>query len=361
MDLIDRIRALATKAENQKAMLLTEEATKNALVMPFIQALGYDVFCPNEVTPELCADVGVKKGEKVDYAILRDGKPVILFECKAVGANLNDIHASQLYCYFSVTDARVGVVTNGVDYRFFSDLESSNKMDDKPFLEFSILDFPEAILPELKKFTKGAFDLQELLNSASELKYTREIKTILAGELAKPSEDFVRFFAAQIYSGKITQAIKDQFAPITRRAMLEFINERISEKLKTVLVNNQKEEDEVRQSTAAITTNVAAGSAQMIVTTPEETEAFHIVKSILREVVDSTRIIPRDTQSYFGVLLDDNNRKPLCRFHFNRAQKYLGLIGADKTEQRIPIGSLDEIYKYAEQLRAAVQQYECAS
>lgn len=123
MDFADRIRDLAARIPNQLAHLRTEEAAKNALVLPFISALGYNVFDPFEVTPELDADVGIKKGEKVDYAILKDGKPVMLFECKACNANLDECHASQLYRYFSVTPARVGVLTNGVVYRFFSDLD----------------------------------------------------------------------------------------------------------------------------------------------------------------------------------------------------------------------------------------------
>jgi predicted type IV restriction endonuclease len=122
MDFIDRIRELASRAPKQLPHIQTEEATKNALVMPFIGALGYNVFDPTEVTPELTADVGIKKGEKVDYAILQDGQPIMLFECKWHGAELKDGHASQLYRYFSVTHARFGVLTNGIIYRFFTDL-----------------------------------------------------------------------------------------------------------------------------------------------------------------------------------------------------------------------------------------------
>lgn len=134
----DRIRELSGQVQKQLPHIQTEEATKNALIMPFITALGYNVFNPTEVTPELHADVGIKKGEKVDYAILQDGKPIILFECKWHGADLNKDHASQLYRYFSVTDARFGVLTNGVQYRFYTDLDAANKMDAKPFFEFDL-------------------------------------------------------------------------------------------------------------------------------------------------------------------------------------------------------------------------------
>src|SRR5689334_11303987 len=111
MDFAERIGELAALVVKQAGDIQTEEATKNAMIMPLIAALGYNVFNPREVTPELHADVGVKKGEKVDYAIIVGGKPAILFECKWHGADLSKEHASQLYRYFSVTDARFGVLT----------------------------------------------------------------------------------------------------------------------------------------------------------------------------------------------------------------------------------------------------------
>lgn len=204
MDFADKIKELSAQIQRQRSHIQTEEATKNALIMPFIGVLGYNVFNPTEVTPELHADVGLKKGEKVDYAILLDGKPIILFECKWHGADLNKEHASQLYRYFSVTEARFGVLTNGIQYRFFTDLEAQNKMDAKPFFEFNILDYRDHDLEELKKFSKSAYDLQDILTTASELKYTKAIQRILAEQLEHPSEDFVRFFTAQVYEGRLT-------------------------------------------------------------------------------------------------------------------------------------------------------------
>lgn len=210
MDFIDQIRSIATRIMNTKDMIQTEEATKNAMVMPFIQALGYNVFDPLEVTPELIADVGTKKGEKVDYAILREGKPIILFECKKCGSDLNINHASQLFRYFHVTEARFGILTNGIVYRFFTDLERPNKMDEKPFFEFNILTFREQDIEELKKFAKSAFDLERILTTANELKYIRAIQNVLSDWMATPSEDFVRLVSAEFLVGKrFTPAVKD--------------------------------------------------------------------------------------------------------------------------------------------------------
>jgi hypothetical protein len=357
VDFIDRIRELSARVPKQLDLIQTEEATKNALIMPFIAALGYDVFNPAEVTPELNADVGIKKGEKVDYAILRDGKPVILFECKHHAAELSKVHASQLYRYFSVTEARFGVLTNGIQYWFYTDLEAPNKMDAKPFFEFSLLDVRESAVEELKKFTKSAFDLNNILTTASELKYTREIRRIIAEQLQEPSEEFVKFFAAQIYTGKLTQAVRGQFAQLIRQALRAFINDQINERLKTAL-STEAPPTPAAEALAAPSEAVAVFvETPAVVTTDNEREGYYIVKAILRDLVDARRIAMRDVQSYCGILLDDNNRKPICRLHFNGAQKYIGFLDGSK-EERIAIESIDDIYRHAERLRATIARYE---
>ena len=358
MDFIEELEVLAARIPKLREHLQTEEATKNALVMPFIGILGYDIFNPTEVIPEFTCDVGIKKGEKVDYAIKKDEKIIILFECKKCGTDLDLAHASQLYRYFSVTDARIAILTNGIIYRFFTDLEAPNRMDSKPFMEFDLLDLQPSLVAELKKLTKPSFDLDEMITSAEELKYTREIRGILVEQLSSPSEDFVRFFAAQLYTGKLTQAIRDRFTEITKRALHQFINERINARLKTALAGPELSVSEESQGQVQPTGVVSDDDAEKIVTTEKELEGFYIVKGILREVVEPDRVAARDTQSYFGILLDDNNRKPICRLHFNRSQKYLGIIDENKKEDRIPIDRLQEIYQYADRLKATVGYYE---
>jgi predicted type IV restriction endonuclease len=359
MDFIDKIRELSARIPKQIDNIQTEEATKHALIMPFMAALGYNVFDPTEVTPELCADVGVKKGEKVDYAILRDGKPVILFECKHHAADIGKAHASQLYRYFGVTDARFGVLTNGILYWFYTDLEAPNKMDEKPFFEFNILDIRESAVEELKKFSKSSFDLEFILTTAAELKYTREIKRILIEQMQDPTDEFVRLFASKVYSGKLTQAVRDQFGQLTKQAFKHVVNDQINERLKSALVTDAAVAPPV--SSDALSGSVpAAGSPENSPasdTTAEEWEGYHIVRAILREVTLPKRVTMRDVQSYCGILLDDNNRKPICRLHFNAVQKYLSLFDVEK-EERIPIEGLDDLYKYAERLKAAVTKYD---
>lgn len=360
MDFIEVLQALSSKVAKQKNIINTEEATKNAFVMPFITALGYDVFDPAEVVPEFIADVGIKKGEKVDYAVKHDGKIIMLFECKCCNTSLDESHASQLYRYFSVTEARIAVLTDGIIYRFYTDIEEPNKMDPKPFMEFNMLDIQEPLVVELKRLTKQAFNLEAILTVAGELKYTREIKRILTEELNAPSEEFVKFIARQVYSGKLTAGVLAQFATITKQAFTQFINEHITERLRSAMEEPSLPLEPVAEtpSTNGHQNGTSASeNTNGIVTTPEELEAYYIVKAITCAVIDTERIVYRDTVNYFGIICDDNNRKPICRLHFKGKHKSIGLFDANKTEERVPIDNLNEIYKLADRLKATAGAY----
>ena len=279
-----------------------------------------------------------------------------MFECKHHATDLAKVHASQLYRYFSVTEARFGVLTNGLMYWFYTDLEAPNKMDEKPFFEFNMLDVKESAVEELKKFSKSIFDLDYILTTASELKYTREIKRLLVKQMQEPTEEFVRFFASQVYSGRMTQGAREQFAQLTKQAFKQLLNDQINERLKTALASDPTGTAPPSVEAPALTGATTAGAAPAeqtggsAVTTEEEWEGYHIVRAILREIVPAKRIAIRDVQSYCGILLDDNNRKPICRLYFNSAQKYISFFDTEK-EERIPIDEVDDLYKYAERLK----------
>lgn len=355
MDFIDQIKTLSSQISKKKEYLETEEATKNALVMPFINSLGYNVFNPAEVVPEFTCDVGAKKGEKVDYAIIKDEKPIMLFECKSANTDLEKEHASQLYRYFSVTEVKVGVLTNGIIYKFYSDLEDTNKMDAKPFLELDMLDIKEPLFEELKRFRKESFEIEEIVSSASELKYTKEIKRIIGDELNSPSEEFLRFFTKQVHSGRTTKRVQEMFKDIIHRAFKQFINDKINERLKSAL-----EQDGVgdAQKTDIVLETIEKEENGGIVTTEEEIEGFHIVRAILHETADPERIVLRDFKNFCNVLLDDSIRKPICRFYFNTQQKYISFFGENKAEEKIPINKLSDLYDYGDKLKATIRYYD---
>ncbi|AMJ68534.1 restriction endonuclease [Enterobacter cloacae] len=357
MEFTERLNALSNKIKQQIDVINTEEGTKTAFVMPFIHnVLGYDVFDPSEVTPEFVCDIGTKKGEKIDYAIMKNNDVQILIECKKIGEPLNINHASQLFRYFHVTNARISILTNGRNYKFFTDLDAPNKMDEKPFLEVDLLDIDENIIPELKKLTKSSFDLESIINAAGELKYVSQIKKILHSQLNNPEDDFVKFFASRVYDGILTQKVRDSFLNLTKKAASQYINDQVNERLKSAITGITPVITETSNEPSHIEEEDHKDESDVI-TTLEELEGYHIVKAITRAVLEAPRITHRDTKSYFGILVDDNNRKPICRLHFNRTQKYIGLFDIEKNETRHPISTVDDIYSFADILKATAALY----
>ena len=352
-----KIQALSERIKKQKDMIKTEEACKNAFVMPFLTILNYNVFDPEEVTPELVADVGLKKGEKVDYAIRLNNKTIMLFECKPCSSDLAHVHMSQLYRYFSVTEARFGVLTNGIEYWFYSDLEEKNRMDQRPFFKFDLLNYHAHHLDELNKFAKDLFDLDRILTTAKSLKYTSAIQQEIIREFETPSEEIAKIFISRVYEGIVTKSIKEEFTPIVSAAFKETIRFLVNKRLSNAL-EMSKNNVESNTSEDISQTNVdGAIQTADIVTTDEEVEGFQIVKAILRDLVSVRRIHIRDAKTYCAILLDDNNRKPVLRLHFNGKKKFIGVF-KNKTEEKILIGEIDDIFCHADKIRSTINEYE---
>ncbi|WP_337003036.1 MULTISPECIES: type I restriction endonuclease [unclassified Microbacterium] len=360
MEFSERLDSLATKVKNQATAIGTEEATKNAFVMPFISTiLGYDVFDPLEVVPEFTADVGTKKGEKIDYAIMRDSEVQILIECKPSMGSLKIEHASQLFRYFAVTNARIAVLTNGVVWHFYTDLDAPNRMDAKPFLVLDLLDIDETLIPEIQKLSKESFDLDSIISAAEELKYIGALKREIASQFREPTDEWIKFFATRVYEGSYTQKVRQQFTGLVGKAAHQFLNERVNDRLKTALgVSGITHTSDLSPATSAEVAEADLDRDTEIETTLEELEGYQIVKAIACGEVKPQRVTHRDAKSYFAVLIDDNNRKPVARLHFNGKQKYLGLLDEDKVETRHAIEELDEIYSHAEGIREAVRRYK---
>lgn len=351
MEFSEIIRDIAIRSQNAVASALTEEATKTSVIMPMIKALGFDVFDLNEVVPEFISDVGTKKGEKVDYALKINGKLSVLIECKPISTNLSNVQFNQLYRYFSVTDARIAILTNGRELRIFSDVDEPNRMDKKPFFIFDLQSYDDNELEELKKFHKNSFDIEKLISAATNLRYVSSAAIYIKSQLQTPDEDFVKLVGRQIYDGALTKNVIEQLKPAIRTALDTIIRERIQEKLGVAL--------KIETSNSSVSTSqeeIALGSD--IDTTVEEHQAFFIVRAIGAKIADLNRITMRDSKSYCSVFIDDNNRKPVCRFYFNpKSVRYLGTFDASKTETKHPITTLSDIYKHADLLSAAIAAY----
>lgn len=353
MSFEDEVVRMGEKVAELKQSITTEEATKNAFIMPFIgNVLGYDVFNPNEVVPEFTADVGTKKSEKVDYALVLDDQVQIIIECKKVGTALSLENASQLYRYFACTKARIGILTNGQVWNFYMDIDEPNMMDSKPFLILDLLDIDKTSLPELKKLTKPSFDIDSIASSAEELKYVGALKKVIAEEFKAPSDDMVKLLSSHVYDGAFRQQVLSKFRPLVEKALKRFMIDQVNDRLENAMdAGNDEEPDDERNADESQQKTPDDG----IVTTEEELMAYSVIKAIACSDVDASRITMRDAKSYCAVFLDDNNRKPVARLYFNTKQKYIGLFDGRAECARPPIDDASDIYSHSDAIREQVR------
>lgn len=344
----ENLKNLISRLETMKESIYTEEATKTSIVMPFFQILGYDVFNPAEFVPEYTADVGIKKGEKVDYAICLNGELTILIEAKSINEQLEK-HDSQLFRYFGTTSAKFAILTNGLIYRFYTDLDEQNKMDSTPFFEVDLEDMSEGQISELKKFSKENFDLSKILDTASELKYLSLIKKVLKDQFLNPNEDFVKFILNQdVYEGMKTQTVIEKYAPLVKKSISQYINELVNDRIQNALKTEDIHLNETISPNQEIESEPVFDEP-LIVTTEEELQAYYIVKSILCREIQSDRITYRDTRSYFSIIIDGKVTRWICRAYFKETVKFI-TINLTGVDERFELEKVDDIYNLSDKL-----------
>lgn len=346
----ENIRAFTLRIEELSKSISTEEATKTSLIMPFFAMLGYDVFNPMEFIPEFTADVGIKKGEKVDYAICTNGEPLILIEAKSVNEKLEK-HDSQLFRYFGTSKAKFAILTNGIIYKFYTDLDNVNVMDTTPFLSINLLAIKDSDIMELKKFEKNEFDISKILDTASDLKYTGQIKEILKDEFNNPSDDMVRMLLNKgVYEFSKTQTIIEKYRPIVKKSIMQYLSDLVNDKIQSALkVDSVVQTTEVPES---INTEVEVETEDKhneIVTTEDELQGYYIIKSILGQTLDINRISYKDTISYFSVLLDKKVTKWIARIHIKEFTRYL-IIPKENNNNKYVFENIEDIYNYSQEL-----------
>lgn len=351
MDFAEKLAQFVKRVESLQGSIQTEEATKTAIIMPFFALLGYDVFNPQEFVPEYVADVGIKRGEKVDYAILQDGDPVIIIEAKALNRNLEK-HDSQLFRYFSTTSAKFAILTNGIRYRFFTDLEDQNKMDVLPFLDFNLLSIKEGQVEELKKFQKDNFNVAKIFDSASVLKYQSKFKQTLSEQFQNPSDEFVRLFLQDVYSGMKTQSVIERFRPILRRSMQEFISETMNDKIKTALFDPPSPvADKPAETQQEETQDVPLQPTDI------ELNIYYHIKNLFKKYVNLEEITYKKTESYLAILYKGNVRKWICRIILTGAQLIIIMPDQDKKEVRCSVSNPYEIGNYCQYMVSVISRY----
>lgn len=339
----EKIKSFIERLDTMKNNISTEEATKTSLIMPFFSMMGYDVFNPTEFIPEFTADVGIKKGEKVDYAIVFNDEPVILIEAKSITEKLEK-HDSQLFRYFGTTTAKFAILTNGRMYKFYSDLDEPNKMDTSPFLEIDLLNLSDNEITELKKFEKENFDVESILSAASDLKYYGMIKKLLKDEFLNPTDDFIKFVLSNgIYEGRLMQNVIERFRPIVKKSISQYLNELVNDKIKNALnIDNADLKSEVVHEEIPDEEEESG-----IVTTEEELQAFYIVKSIICNHIALERVTYKDTVSYFGIIIDRKVTRWICRLFFKDTVKYV-IIPSENENRKYILDNIDDIYKLSD-------------
>lgn len=351
MEFSERLKQFSKRVGTLKDSVTTEEATKTSLIMPFFSMLGYDVFDPEEFLPEFTADVGIKRGEKVDYAILQNGEPIIIIEAKAVTRNLEK-HDSQLFRYFATTKAKFAILTNGIRYRFFTDLDAQNKMDEIPFLDFNILNIKESQIVELQRFEKSNFNAAKVFDSASILKYEGKFKETLAEQFENPSDDLVRFFLQNVYTGVKTQSVLEKFRPILKASMQEFISDTMSEKFKTALSTPS-----TSQPPQAEAATEDEPEKQELTPTNDELTAYQQLQQLFRDYINPDDITYKKNESYVSILYKGNARKWICRLIFGPNQKSIIMPTADKHDIRCNITNIYELGNYSRYMISVIGRY----
>lgn len=365
MDFKDSILQLSEKIAKQIDGIATEEATKTSFIMPMIAALGYDVFNPFEVVPEMECDL-TKRGDRIDYAIMKDNTPILLIECKHCKQNL-DLHSTQLAKYYAASNARFGVLTNGVEYRFYADLEKQNIMDEKPFLVVNMVDLSDNDIEQLKKFHKSYYNEHDILSTALELQITIQIKDLLNKNFQKPSDEFTRYFVKCLNDWKSSSKLIEQYRPILKKSIASVINDIIADRLNVAIKSEGVSETKKSEEQTASDVSEEATAKELpngvvfqdeekgIVTTQEEIDAYNIIRSILRQYIDVKRIQYNDYKSYFTINLDGSTWWWICRLSLGKRKKQF-CIPKDgyKSNEWIEIESIDDLFKFEDILKEAL-------
>lgn len=356
MSIDQSVYALANRLRELKPIIETEEATKTAFIIPFInEILGYDVTDPREVIPEYTADVGIKKGEKVDFAIKSGDDFRFLIECKKVGDPLHLSHANQLVRYFNVTDTEFAILTNGEVYEFYAQLDAANRMDEKPFMTLDLGNIDARIFPHLEMCTKKRFDSETIAASAEELKYVAELKKVLASQFKEPDQEWVRFLAARVTTRRMTAANLELFTKLATTAGAQFLKDEANRRLKSAQDLEEVNVTPATPAAEAATVDEPEIADDGVVTTEEELQAFGIVRAIGCAEVPAADIVMRDAKSYCAILYQDNNRKPIARMFFDRKAPRIVIFDENKDEVIHDLESIEDIYEYSDDIRARLR------
>lgn len=357
MGFTEDIAKLSERVRNRAEQVVGEEATKMALIVPFLSTLGYDVYDPSEVKPEYIADFAIRKAgqfEKVDYAIAINGSIVMLVEAKARGQKA-EAHDGQLSRYFNgLITTKVAIVTNGIEYRFFTDLRDKNVMDKEPFFTFSILEYDDKDIENLKLFHRDNFDVASINQYAEEMVYVKGMTQLVGHLLRSPSEEFIRFLVAELgkvapnyqIQGKITNKVIEKFKPIVKKSiqgsLVELMTRSLSQEI--IQLSEVANTEEAEELDALETNDTKVTEESKIITTEEELRAFDKIRSIVTTSKNYHHdVYYKDTESYFSVHLGKANWWFL-RFYLSSSKKtFIARLSPEEAKYIAPEFTIQEV------------------
>ena len=321
MDFVDKISDWQSHAREQIKLIEMdpdpkEEDTKIAVIQPFInKVLGYNTANLNEVKSEVNTDYG---SFKIDYAIFKDGAPIILIECKKCADILDKKYLNQLKTYYpgiKGAKSKFGILTNGIQYQFYTDIQDENILDSKPFFEFNLLNINDSDIKILSYFNKSE-DINNARQIAEELKKRKDLRNKIEELLEDPPKDFVKFMAKQVGVSFVGESVVKEYTSLIIDVIDEYISDKTNKNLNP--------------------TNI-------------ELEGYYIVKTLLKDIECSGKISFKKTDNSIIILYKDSNEKPICNLYLNDIIKYIGLFQKD-VEKKIVINEIDDIYKYSDKI-----------
>lgn len=299
----------------------TEETTKQALILPLLDILGFSPYDPTKVLAEFAADFpGVKSSERVDYALYCNGQPVMFIEAKPFTANLTN-HAPQLSRYFnSSLGVTIGAITNGKEWRFFTDLINTNVMDEKPFLTVDFTKHKADELVQLAEFRHDNFHVEKLRFFAEENQYIQQFKTVIKKSINEVDIDFVRYVAQQSdIQRQLNTKFLETIQPFVKQAVEQAISDTVVKGLSsptiiTAQTIEPKSNQHIEQSIQNDLKNITHSDNDKIITTVDEQELYRIITELFPE----SDLSIKDTESYFSILFQNKNNRWLFRYDVNR-------------------------------------------
>jgi len=327
----DKIETIKNAYNDDKDLIYDEENTRYSLIDPFIESvLGYDVRNIKEVKKQFTTDFGQKKGFKVDYAIFKDGNPIILLDAEKLKGKLSIENTEQLSFFLNYTAAKIAILTNGYEYRFYTDFVKENIMDNDPFFKFTLDIFDESTADILKMFTKDLFDLDKIKSAVRDLKCIKSIKNYIEEQMTNPSDEFIKLIVSKVYKTTKNKKVLEKFKDLTQKAFNAIILDKISEHPTKDL---DKEGKIVNPETLTPLKQKDESEVEYRYSDEEITVGENSIKEILKNHINIDRISIKRNPKSFNFFIDDDEKKVICRIVFHVGKNQLSWPNIKKLEK----------------------------